>query len=357
VHIYQFPTWSPDNQRIAFVGIYSLSGQASGGDLYIANLDGKNRKDLYHVDGQVPLYFYWSPDSRNITLLTEDLAATSLILELVPVNGGSPRTVAKGDSIFWAWSPDNQSILVHTAVSASSTPQSTVAVWDLKNPGDANPLDLTLTDFQAPAWSPAGTEILTAIRKDGRQALVTTDHNGGNQKVVDTYSGSVAFGWSPDGKKIAYLSGAGTEQNSYDTLTIIDPKNPKAKNVILEDSVMAFFWSPDSRKLVYFTSEGQIPSSSSSSGSQTLVKLTIFDSQTAKTLKLGEFMPTHSFQNFMTVFDQFQHSTTVWSPDSHNLVLPGYDNNGIPQLYVIEAAGNLQRRLVTSGYLGVWSWK
>ncbi|HWT82479.1 MAG TPA: hypothetical protein VN648_27145, partial [Candidatus Methylomirabilis sp.] len=241
-----------------------------------------------------------------------------------------------------------------------------ISVWDVQAANHEKTLNVTSTNFQAPAWSPSSNEVMMAIQKDGLNELVTTDPNGASLKTLSVYSDQIAFAWSPNGQKVAYLSGSGTQQSTYNTLTILDSQKPEARMHINADGLLAFFWSPDSKKLAYFTAEGPLPSSSSSSGSSssgsssnpTLLKLDVWNLQTGKTRTLAEFQPTNSFINVLGIFDQFMRSSTVWSPDSQSLVVPSFDDTtGSPAIFVMDALGNLQRRLVSSGYLGVWSWK
>jgi Tol biopolymer transport system component len=147
----------------------------------------------------------------------------------------------------------------------------------------------------------------------------------------------------------------------FDTLTVVDANQPEKKTTVSEDGLAGFFWSLDGRRLAYFTAQGQIPipsaSGSGDAGQSVLLKLTVLESWTGKGQTVAEFIPTLSFLGILSAFDQYQHSVTIWSPDSRNLVLSSYNGSGEPGIYVVEASKNLQPLLITGGYLGFWSWR
>ncbi|HET8564308.1 MAG TPA: hypothetical protein VFM35_10590, partial [Candidatus Binatia bacterium] len=67
--------------------------------------------------------------------------------------------------------------------------------------------------------------------------------------------------------------------------------------------------------------------------------------------------PTSQFVSILPYFDQYHQSTTIWSPDSNNLVLSFTDSNNSPGIAVAAASGQLEPRMLAQGYLAFWSWK
>jgi hypothetical protein len=72
---------------------------------------------------------------------------------------------------------------------------------------------------------------------------------------------------------------------------------------------------------------------------------------------MATFKPTESFLTFISYFDQYQRSATIWSPDSRNLVVAAARNEGGPGIFLVEAAGNLQPRYLAEGLMATWSTK
>ena len=358
--VYQFPAWAPDGQHLAFVGINATDTQVDSASLYIASADGDDRVEVFKSDAELPIYLYWSPDSQAVGFLTKSATTEDSTLHLVPAQGGESQQLVSGSPLFWSWAPDNHSILVHRGDPASGDPQTELKLVSLEGSAQAEKLNVSPIQFQSPSWSPNGQDLLLALKDSGKDVLALANRKGAIRQVIDEVDGPVSFGWSPDGKKIAYMSGAGL-LGPFGTLSVVDADQPEKKTTITEDGLAGFFWSLDGRKLAYFTSEGQVPvpsaSGSGNSGQSQLLKLTVLDSWTGKSQMVTEFIPTLSFLGILSAFDQYQHSITIWSPDSRNLVLSSYNTSGQPGIYVVEASRNLKPLLVTGGYLGFWSWR
>ncbi|HEX9703654.1 MAG TPA: BamA/TamA family outer membrane protein [Gemmatimonadales bacterium] len=107
----QTPTWSPDGQRLAFIG---FDGGLS--DLYIVNRDGTELKRLTH-DRYGDLQPTWSPDGKTIAFATdrgpetdfEVLRYGNMRIALYDVATGAIRVLDKmdeGKNINPVWSPD-----------------------------------------------------------------------------------------------------------------------------------------------------------------------------------------------------------------------------------------------------------
>lgn len=88
-----------------------------------------------------------------------------------------------------------------------------------------------------------------------------------------------------------------------------------------------------------------------------MLGLFILDVNSGESRQIRFFQPTPEFFSTLSFFDQYQRSATIWSPDSKNVVVSavsGEENRGI---WVINASGQLDPRLVAPGSLAFWSWK
>jgi Tol biopolymer transport system component len=182
------------------------------------------------------------------------------------------------------------------------------------------------------------------------------------KSVLAEVKGSVAFGWSPDGQRVAYLiNDPEAADSSSRTMTVLDPDRPGEAKSLQEELIVAFFWSPDSKKIAYFvpslvTSTQELDQNGQPT-TTILLSLNIYDVRNGKSMQVAVFRPTEQFINLLPFFDQYQHSVSLWSPDSRHLVLSavdGQENNGI---FIVEAAANLQPRLLAPGEIALWSWK
>jgi TolB protein len=225
-------------------------------------------------------------------------------------------------------------------------------------------LSLRPSYFQAPAWAPDGSAFLVAAEtEEGEEALLLADRGGSIQKKLASISGEIAFSWSPDSQRIAYVTqsldkeGQGGETRLLTVLQVDGSGEPIS---VTDELVMAFFWSPDGRKLAYFIPTlVSVPDEASQETGEPIVvlSLNILDVVSGKSIEIHQFFPTQQFVNILPYFDQYQHSTTLWSPDSRKLVIGALYEDQESGIYMIEASGKLVPRFLTEGEVGFWSWR
>ena len=361
---YQFPAWSPDGSRVAFVGLSQKKGHDQEFSIFTAAPDGSDRVEVFKDENETPFYLYWSPDSTQLSFLTAGGNENDLALRLVPARGGEAQVVEIGAPIYWAWSPDNSKILIHTGGAWKYQPKARVALLDMTGKADGALLSLHPSFFQAPDWSSDGDQLLLAAETEaGKGDLLLTDSEGQVKESIAHVDGSIAFSWSPDSKYLAYSVGKMVNpEGSYKRLTVLDPEHPERAITLPENLVLGFFWSPDSRKLAYFVPDVSVRGSEDVSTRQqvqkrVLLQLRILDVNSGDVRQVGKFRPTNEFISILPFFDQYQRSATIWSPDSQKLVLSGKDEQENPKIYVAAASGNSPIQEIADGYLAFWSWK
>jgi Tol biopolymer transport system component len=363
-HLYQFPAWSPDGQKVAFVGYHFSGNSVEEVNLYTASRDGQEVIETFSSDEHYPFYLYWSPDGENVSFLATPASGGAMTLQMVPAGGGETQILGAGAPFYWAWAPDNRAILVHTGGSAASQPDARLAFVNLEGGVREEELSLDPGLFQAPDWSPNGDELLLAgnTGEPGEDGLLLIDRQGQVKQVLTTVEGQVAFGWSRDGERLAYITGEiSSAAESARRLVVVDPQKAEESEKTIEDTVVAFFWSPDSRKLAYFVPVLMAPPTEAegvtASEPVLLMQLYVMDARSGESLQVAAFQPTEDFINLLPYFDQYQHSATIWSPDSRYLVIAALDGEGEPGVYIVESAANLEPRFLTAGNVGFWSWK
>ena len=196
---YGLPTWSPDSQSLAFVSYAGTRGQnPSSMGLYTAPKDGKGVTQAL-TSTQPVVYFSWSPDNRHVSFISAT-DNSNLAFQVIGADGAKQQLVDAGSPYYWAWAPDGHTVLAHNGAHLS-----------LLQVGDSvseRALSFDAQAFRAPAFSPNGKQMLVAaISSAGQSALLLADAQGQNVKALTTETfGNIAFNWSPDGQRVAYLT-------------------------------------------------------------------------------------------------------------------------------------------------------
>lgn len=358
--IYGAPAWSPDSQSLAFA---RFTGQGTSApsevSLFVADKAGQNLLQAY-TSGDYLIYYDWSPDGRHISFLS-DTPSQNLALKIVPAAGGEAETLDVGAPYYWTWSPNSQTLLVHAG---GATAEAHLSVLRLGSVVTEHGLEISPSPFKAPAYSPDGHQALVAGQTPDRQsALLLTDALGQNPQPLTEYAGNIAFAWSPDGKRIAYIASEADPLGLEGKLVIVDPAGKQKPVELKGQSALAFFWSPDSKSVAYFsrhilpTPTPEAGQSSSVGESATILSLNVIEARNGATHEVATFVPTERFLQVIPYFDQYHKSTTIWSPDSRNLVVSAYTGDGTPGIWVVAASGNLEPRFIAPGLVGFWSWK
>jgi Tol biopolymer transport system component len=355
---YGLPTWSHDSQSLAFVSYAGNRGQnPSSMGLYTAGKDGKALTQAL-TSTQPLVYFSWSPDNRRVSFISST-GGNNLAFQVIGADGRQQQLVDAGTPYYWAWAPDGHTVLAHNG--------SHLSLLQVGDNVTEQALNFDAQAFRAPAFSPNGQQMLVAaVSADGHSALLLADAQGQNAKPLAQDFGNVAFVWSPDGQRVAYLTSADGAAGTTGHLVVVDPSG-KSKPVELPGSdVYAFFWSPDSKSLAYFTAAPSAsgaptptpdPSGSSSSADFHL-KLSVLDAHSGASHTVAPaFSPSERFLDVIPYFDQYGQSLTIWSPDSTNLVVSAYRGDGVPAVWVVNASGRLDPRFIDTGWMGFWSWK
>jgi TolB protein len=359
VRFYQHPAWSRDDKYLAFVGVEGTSTEVNAMRLLTATPKGEDTFELFRSSDVIPFYLSWSPNNEQLGFLATTASGIDQSLFLVPTRGGDTLAIGSGTPLFWAWSPDNSSIVVHSGGAVSSRPDAKISLHPVGRAEYGTDLGMRPSSFQAPTYSPDGDEMLLAVETEGEplETLVLADDRGMLKREITEVKGPVAFGWSPDGGKIAFISNAGERVPGMgDTLMLVDPEHPEAAKRVSDEIVIAFFWSPDGEKLAYFTPTIVQMSEEDPSQQGLGFSVGVYSVSGDKVQDIGVFLPTQQFISILYFFDQYQHSFSLWSPDSRNLLLSTQGENGDPALFVVEASGNLEPRFLADGFLGVWSW-
>jgi len=340
---YLQPTWSPAADQIAWVEMKSASGSTAS-RIHLADFNGVN--DTIWDVPFAPFYMYWSPSGDQLAYLSNwmDGSRPSMALRLVDVLGDpkadeSITTFAQGQPFYFSWSPTGEEILTHIG-------NERLEVQSLD--GEGAVLSSESGTFPSPRWSTSNDELFYAISQDGTQYLIGTDLDGEVIHEVTDYDNRITFILSPDGQQLAYVptdSGA-PGMAALGSLYIMDLESGGTREVT-DGFVLAFFWSPDSQKVAYLNVE-------LSPNGEMQLRWNVWDGEENTAYDIT--MPSRTFlTNYLSYFDQYAQSMTLWSPDSTAFTYAGSNGRGQRGIWVQELGEDKDAKLIYNGVYATWS--
>lgn len=348
--IYNWPTWSPDATKLAFTS-YSANGDFPGA-LWLVDIPGGLPDKVFQdpddtvgrfVAQRSPHYVYWSPQGDRLAFLAP--TPESLVLYMIETSDPHRHeTVSFGAPSYMAWSPDGQYLLHHLVQELD--------LVDTRNSFARASLNADSLSYRTPAWSPDSSHIAYVSEAQGGDRLLVANIQGTSGTEVSRVNVLSAFLWSPTANEIAFTElGTGRSLGipTYAGLTIFDVDSGEKTQVTTRE-VVAFFWSPDGSKLAYVTVDR----------SASTISWYVNDRSGRSEKKLTDFIPSHEQLFVMfAFFDQYAYSNRLWSPDSSALVYSGRDpeanGTGGSTIQVISVDGNGPPLVIAPGNLAFWS--
>ena len=364
LHYYSDPAWAPGKTGLAFLEAAVDNDLGSRFAVRVRGEDDSTSRIVFSSPERAPIYLYWSPDGKQLSFLTSDTRGGPLALHVVPLDGGAGKVIDTGQPYYWSWSPTSQDMVVHVGGSSFDQPGvARLSLFSLAPEVAETAWALAPLSFQAPAYSPdGGSIVLAAVSESQGSGLLLVDPDGEVLSVLSDDEAPIAFAWNPPGEVIATMtfnpaSPAGLGHLSFLHLTA----SGEVKRVDTDaERVVAFFWSPDGEELAYFVPV--VPGSNGGGsnvalqGPQINLRLRIADPGDGTSRDVATFRPTSDFLRILPFFDQYLRSATIWSPDSRDLVLPGYNAAGQATIFVVSSDGRSEPRPLADGTLAFWSW-
>jgi dipeptidyl aminopeptidase/acylaminoacyl peptidase len=242
------PDWSPDSQWIAFI---------RDNGLYIARRDGADCRRLWkHESGiEEPR---WSPDGAQVAFISRQRGWSQVWT--IGLDQQRPRCITPepDDHASYSWSPDGTRI-AYVLRRANDLLNSDILVRTVGvegGPGEALRLSAPQSLDSAPAWSPDGRRIAYISDADGwphvwsvevaTQQRTQLTRGAFEDGIVYASRGTGAH-WSPDGGSIAFVR---NRDGKFD-LMCMQADGGDVRRLSQRDGVRTIVgWLPDGRTLL-----------------------------------------------------------------------------------------------------------
>jgi tricorn protease len=318
--------YSPDGDRIAYVrgpGTWYRKGYqgSSNDDIWVSDADGSNNRRVTTHKGQ-DSYPMWSTDAKSLYYVSDVLGGLANIVKQSVEGKAKPAAVthhtddfvrrarmcANGETIVYECGPD---IWVHSLKNSKSRKlKIEVNADDKTNVDVLKTFTSGATEF---AWSPSEQHIAFVVHGE----IFLMGRNGGKAKrLTDHPAFDHGIAWSPDGKKILFLSDRSGHEDIY-LLESDDPDHPdivtahqfKVKQLTnTPEAEFGVSFSPDGKRVV-FVRAGKLVSMNPDGADE---KVLVNDGQ---------------------VFDY------EWSPDGKWLCYARTDPSFASELFIVPAGG------------------
>jgi TolB protein len=249
---------------------------------------------------------FWSPDGSRLAYLSNwrSFNETSIALRLLELEEAEQpiRTLAEGQPLYFSWAPDSTRLVAHIG-------NERVELHSID--GEPESLELTAAIFPSPQWSADGSRLVYARGDANRQQLVIADAelagSEGAATEITSFGERISFTLSPNGETLAYaITPTSLGTAAFGPLYAVDLDTLGTRELSAAP-VLAFFWSPDGSKLAYLAADDSTATLS--------LRWHIWDG--ARSRSFAAVVPTRTYlQSYLAFFDQYAQSTSLWSPDS-----------------------------------------
>lgn len=335
------PTFSRDASRIAWSTLDS-----AGATLSVAAVDGSTTVTT-NLDSPA-FYLAWSADDSWLAGLRPTIGSIEFFVAETAT--AAVRSVGAGQPFYVDWRDDDTLI-----AAVNSTTLAEIDASGAEEPSTL-PIDSPLGLFQAPAVVEADDvprdRVVVAMLRDGANDVVVLGPDD-HASSIGRADGPVSIAVNPVDQRVAVLVLDAAPQSQVISLQIGEPPTLTSGHVSIIDletgevttrverQIVAMQWSPDGSSLAVLQSTGSA------------LQWLITDVDTV--VALTPFVPSQEVANaYLPFADQYNHSTTWWSPDSRAIVMSGFID-GESGVWVDVVDDELSAVRVSAGDLALWS--
>ena len=345
-----FPAFSPDGRRLA-----AIVGEDGATTVDVFDLDretgtASRPKAIYRSAVQHAFYLSWTPGSRDVSFLTNDVDVVALRIAAADRTSPLDETdrgslIRRGAPLYFDWI-DDEDALLHVGVGDGAFLG--LARRDgrddggtLQDPGDFRVPQVS-ADGRFVAWvrtGAAGSEVVVAAR------------DGASEQTLPVF-GPAAVVFSPTDDRVAAIGADAPGQADLafpiGPLRTIDATDGTTR-VLLDGAVVASFWAPDGRTVAALRL--QVPSGTTAltpgrlaatapSPVPSEVHLLFVDVASGAIRSDRVVQPAGRLvSEILPYFDQYELSHRLWAPDGSSFLLPIVNDAGAAEVVALPPDG------------------
>lgn len=342
--IFAYPAWSPAENGLAFVGVEP----GGRGTVYYAG-DGELRS-VY--EGAVSPFFLSIADTGGlIGVLGSHADGGPLALLAVPTGGGRAIEVTRGSPLYWEWVPGKRALLANVG-----NPGTVSHIEIGRRRATAQKFDRESSPFRTPAVS---TDRIAYVAEVGGPSLMLSRADGSEARRLMSVRGLASFSFAPESEYLAVSQAIPTSLGiGIGPVSIVDLQD--GDSTLLSQQAVAYYWSPDGTRIAYLE-----PVATGDGDTLSMILSIYYVDEEVRRI-LYRFRPSPSFlQQVLPFYDQYERAARFWSPDSSEFIVHALRPNGDPGIYIVPVSDSPRTilaqdsgaRLLAEGLFATWSFR